>query len=250
MISPTLMLHLNFSRSFSVLVFLAVLGGLGWGSSLGCGAEPTKKATPVIRSISFPLEYQIIDPDNAKNATMKPGEKKLPPLIEMFPGGKTADGKDATGPIGRLESFRGKSKLLPESNDNPGLPVVMSGLRFLERRDSAGKLEGYDVELQGEFNAVKVAAPDDAMKDFLAGNKATFALESKLDYGIIATVSTTRLEISRNGDKIYIHSVEGDFSFREAIFTYKSSSLKKSPPPGRDYLFQGQAGKLPDLRIL
>ncbi len=213
-------------------------------------AEPAKKPAPVIKSINFPLEYQIIDPDNAKNATLKAGEKKLPPLIVMFPGGKTVDDKDATGPIGRLESFRGKSKLIPESNDNPGLPVFLSGLRFSERRDSTGKLEGYDVELQGEFNAVKVAAPDDAMKDFLAGKKATFSLESKLDYGIIATVSTTKLEISRNGEKLYIHSVEGDFSFREAIFTYKSSSLKKLPPTSRDYLYQGEAGKLPELRIL
>lgn len=246
------MLSANRCRRYRLLVlFLGSLGGLwGCGASPAGTAEPAKKAAPVVRSISFPLEYQIIDPDNAKNAALKPGEKKLPPQIVMFPGGKTAEDKDATGPIGRLESLRGKSKLIPESNDDPGLPVFLSGLRFLERRDSAGKLEGYDVELQGEFNSVKVAAPDDAMKDFLAGKKATFALESKLDYGIIATVSTTKLEISRDGDKLFIHSVTGDFSFREAIFTYKSPSLKKVPPAGRSYLFHGEAGKLPDLRIL
>jgi hypothetical protein len=241
------------------VVFLAVAAAsLGCGSAQVSTAEPAKQPAtvakpvvrPVVKPITFPLEYQIIDPDNAKNAAVKPGEKKLPPLIVMFPGGKTDADKDATGPIGRLESFRGKSKLFPDSNDDPGLPVLLSGLRFLERRDSAGKLQGYDVELQGEFNAVKVAAPDDAMKDFLAGKKATFSLESRLDYGIIATVSTTKLEISRTGDKLTIHSVDGDFSFREAIFTYKSPSLKKSPPPGRTYLYQGEVGKLPELRIL
>lgn len=246
------MLPANRCRGYrSLILFLFAIGGLlGCGPSAATTAEPAKKPAPVIKSISFPLEYQIIDPDNAKNATLKPSEKKLPPQIVMFPGGKTAEDKDATGPIGRLESFRGKSKLIPDSNDNPGLPVILSGLRFLERRDSAGKVEGYDIELQGEFNAVKVAAPDDAMKDFLAGKTATFSLESKLDYGIIATVSTTKLEISRNGDKLFIHSVTGDFSFREAIFTYKSPSLKMLPPAGRSYLYQGVAGKLPDMRIL
>jgi hypothetical protein len=247
-----LMLQLRSSCNYysSIAFFIALGAAFGCGSSATVNAQPAAKAAPIVRSITFPLEYQISDPDNAKNAKLKPGEKKLPPLIVMFPGGKTAEDKDATGPIGRLESCRGKSKLMPESNDNPGLPVVLSGLRFMERRDSAGKLEGYDVELQGEFNAVKVAAPDDAMKDFLAGKKATFALESKLDYGLIATASTTKLEISRNGNKLFIHSVEGDFSFREAIFTYKSSSLKIVPPAGRAYLFQGETGKLPDLRIL
>jgi hypothetical protein len=245
------MLPANWYRGYrSLILFLFALALFGCSSSPATTAEPAKKPAPVVKSISFPLEYQIIDPDNAKNVTLKPSEKKLPPQIVMFPGGKTAEDKDATGPIGRLESFRGKSKLIPESNDNPGLPVFLSGLRFLERRDSAGKVEGYDIELQGEFNAVKVAAPDDAMKDFLAGKTATFSLESKLDYGIIATVSTTKLEISRNGDKLFIHSVTGDFSFREAIFTYKSPSLKMLPPAGRSYLYQGVAGKLPDMRIL
>lgn len=211
--------------------------------------EPFKPAATALVT-TFPLEYQIIDPDNPKNAKLKPSEKKLPPMIVMFPGGKTADDADATGPIGRLESFRGKSKLIPESNDDKGLPVFLSGLRFLERRDANGKLEGYDVELQGEFNAVKVHAPETAMQDFLAGKKATFSLEAKLNYAIIATVSTTKLEISRSGNKLFIHSVEGDFSLREGVYTYKSGSLKLMSPMDRNFLFEGQAGKLPDLRIL
>jgi len=230
-------------------LFLAVGLALACGDR-GASQETARRPALGVRPIKFPLEYQIVDPENPKNATLKPGERKLPPLIVMFPGGKTADDKDAKGPIGRLESFRGKSKLIPESNDNPGLPVFLAGLRFLERRDASGKVEGYDIELQGEFNAVRVPASDEAMKDFLAGKKATFSLESRLDYGIIATVSTTKLEISRDGDRLYIYSVEGDFSFREAIFTYKSPSLKKVPAPGQRYLYHGEAGKLPDMRIL
>ncbi|WP_425613427.1 hypothetical protein NA78x_003259 [Anatilimnocola sp. NA78] len=199
---------------------------------------------------AFPLEFRIIDPDNPKNAKLAKVEDKLPPLIIMFPEGKTADKVDATAPIGRLEGFRGKSKLLPESNDNPGLPVLLYGLRFLERKGADGKLEGYDVELQGEFNAVKVPAPQEAMDDFLAGKKATFALESKLQYGIISTQSQTKLEISRSGDQIFIHSVEGDFTFREAFTFYKSDTLKTEAPSTRKYLYQGEKAKLPTLRIL
>lgn len=236
------------NRLLASAVALCILGAVSRSSSAQGPVKPQDIAAA--NGLTFPLEFQIIDPDNPKNAKAKPGEKQLPPLIVMFPDGKTSEGNDATGPIGRLESFRGKSKLIPELSDDKGLPVFLAGLRFLERRDSAGAVEGYDVELQGEFNAVRVPAPESAMKDFLAGKKATFALESRLNYGIIATVSTTKLEISRDGDKLFIHSVDGDFSFREALFTYKSGSLKKVPPAGRKYLYEGQMGKLPDLRIL
>jgi hypothetical protein len=109
---------------------------------------------------------------------------------------------------------------------------------------------GYDIELQGEFNSVKVPASAEAMQSFLAKKPTTFQLESKLQYGIIATHSTTSLEIEWTGDKIYIHSVEGDFNFREAFRRYRSPTIKKSPPPGRKYLYYGEAGKLPTLRIL
>lgn len=207
-------------------------------------------AKPVAAPVKFPLEYRIIDPDNPDNLKLKAGQTKLPPLIVMFPDGLTVDKKDAREAIGVLETFRGKSKLIPKSNDDPGLPVFLAGLRFTERRDSSGKLEGYDVELQGEFNAVKVPAPKQAMDDLLAGKVATFELESKTNYGIISTVSTTRLKISRVGDELYIHSVEGEFSFRYLLTNYKSPSLKLTAPEGRDYLYKGEPAKLPEMRIL
>src|SRR5687768_9750316 len=175
-----------------------------------CRAEELTSSVGKSETPTFPLQYRIVDPDNSKNADKKPNELKLPPLIVMFPKGLTVEEKDATGPIGRLEAFRGKSKLIPESNDDPGLPVFLTGLRFLERLDGAGKVEGYDVELQGEFNAVRVPASKEAMESFLAGKPTIFELESTLNYGIIATHSTTRLELQRDGDKIYICSVEGD----------------------------------------
>lgn len=237
------------AKTVASRLILTVLGCFLWGA-LGCGNVTAQQAKAVPAPVKFPLEYRIIDPDNPDNLKLKPGQQKLPPLIVMFPGGKTVDKTDATGAIGVLESFRGKSKLLPKSNDDPGLPVVLAGLRFTERRDSAGKLEGYDVELQGEFNAVKVAAPTEAMEDLLAGKVATFSLESKIDYAIIATTSTTTMKISRSGDQIFIHSVEGEFSFRYLLSSYKSPSLKNMPPAGREYLFKGEAAKLPEMRIL
>jgi hypothetical protein len=219
-------------------------------SAAGPGLAAAGDDAAAKAAVQFPLEYRIVDPDNPDNANKKLDEKKIPPLIVMFPKGKTRDAKDATGPIGRLEGFRDKSKLIPESNDDPGLPVFLCGLRFFELKDEAGQVAGYNVELQGEFNAVKVPATIEAMESFLAGKPTTFALESKLQYGIIATVSTTKLEIQRAGDKILILSVEGDFTFREAIFFYTSETLKLAPPKGRKYLFYGESGELPTLRIL
>lgn len=215
--------------------------------AVGCGDAA---AQPVAAAAKFPLEYRIIDPDNPDNFKLKPGQQKLPPLIVMFPKGKTVEDTDAKGAIDVLESFRGKSKLIPKSNEDPGLPVFLAGLRFTEKRDSSGKLEKYEVELQGEFNAVKVDAPTEAMEDLLAGKVASFALESKTNYGIIATLSTTTIKISRVGDELFIHSVDGDFSFRYLLTTYKSSSLKVVPPKNRNYLYKGEAAKLPEMRIL
>jgi hypothetical protein len=227
----------------SVFVALAV-------SPAACLAQTPVAPEPADNEPTFPLEFRIVDPDNPANAQKQLGDEKLPPLFVSFPGGKTEGGKDATGPIGRLEAFRGKSNLLPESNDDPGLPVLLCGLRFIERKNTEGKLEGYDIELQGEFNSVKVRASEEAMQSFLAKKPTTFALESKLQYGIIATHSTTRLEIEWAGDKIYILAVEGDFNFREAFRRYRSPTIKKTAPQGRKYLYYGEAGKLPALRIL
>jgi hypothetical protein len=230
----------------SALALVGVGAGLQPPQALAGEPSTVAKANAPV----FPLQYRIVDPDNPDNAGKQAGDVKLPPLIVMFPKGKTNTDRDATGPIGRLESFRGKSKLIPATNDDPGLPVFLCGLRFLERKDTEGKVAGYDVELQGEFNAVKVPVENEAMQSFLNGKPTTFALESRLDYKIIATVSTTKLQIQKSGDKILILSVEGDFSFREAIFTYTSATLKLSPPRDRKYLFYGESGELPTLRIL
>lgn len=239
----------------TIATLLGGMAALAFLSAIACApahfaraAEPP--AVAKANAAAFPLQYRIVDPDNPDNEGKQPGEAKLPPLIVMFPKGKTDRGRDASRPIGRLEALRGKSKLIPASNDEPGLPVFLCGLRFTEREDAAGKVDGYDVELQGEFNAVKVPVAKDAMQSFLDGKPTTFELESRLDYKIIATVSTTKMLIQKSGDKIFILSVEGDFSFREAIFTYTSDTLKLSPPAGRKYLFYGETGELPTLRIL
>jgi len=237
----------RFLFASSIAAVFSVASIFNAHNSCGAGDGDANGSKPAIPA--FPLEFRIVDPDNPENAAKK-ADERLPPLFVAFPKGLTHEGKDATGPIERLEAFRGKSKLLPKSNDNLGLPVVLRGLRFVERRDGDGKLAGYDVELQGEFNAVKVSAPDEAMKSFLARKPTVFELESKLQYGIISTHSTTKLQIVWAGDRINIESVEGDFSFREGFYTYKSATLKTEAPKGRGFLYYGEAGELPKLRIL
>src|SRR6187431_113099 len=89
--------------------------------------------------ITFPLDLAIIDPD----ATVK-----RPPYVVMFAGGVDNGGSYVRGPLGRLEALRGASKMFPKSNQDPGLPVVLRGLRFLSAHDADGTISGYDVELQ------------------------------------------------------------------------------------------------------
>jgi hypothetical protein len=203
-------------------------------------AEPVATSA---KSIKFPLDLAILDPDAQTGAD---GREK-PPFIVMFPAGKDKDGREVRGPLGRLEALRGQSKLFPESNDDDGLPVVLRGLRLHRQLKSDGSLAGYEVELQGEFNAVKVPVDEKTMHAFLDGQPATFSLQGQKNYGLFSYVSTTTLELQRLGEEIVVRKLEGDFSFREGLYTYTSKTLKLAPPAGRDYLYRGRQEKLPAL---
>src|SRR3954451_3721745 len=144
-------------------------------------------------SFSFPLDLAIIDPD---------AKEKRPPYVVVFAGGLNNKGADIRGPIGRLEALRGASKLFPESNQDPGLPVVLRGLRFHCRRDSQGMVTGYDVELQGEFNMVKVPVTVEDMQSFLSGQRTTFALKGAKNYGVYSYLSAINMEVQLNGKEL------------------------------------------------
>jgi hypothetical protein len=124
---------------------------------------------------------------------------------------------------------------------------VLRGLRLHRKLNGDGSLAGYEVELQGEFNAVKVPVDEKAMQAFLDGQPTTFSLKGQKNYGVFSYVSTTKLELMRLGDELVIRKLEGDFSFREGLYTYTSKTLKLAPPAGRTYLYRGRQEKLPAL---
>jgi hypothetical protein len=201
-------------------------------------AEPPARPKPVEE---FPLDLAIIDPAS---------KDKQPPYIVMFPDGKDDKGRDVQRPLARLEALRGASKLFPESNRNPGLPVVMRGLRLHRRQNADGSLAGYEIELQGEYNAVRVTANKDEVAKFLAGEPTRFSLEAQKNYGVYSYDSTTTIVIQLVGDGAVIRSIEGEFSFREGLRRYTSKSLKLEPPTGRDDLYRGERSALPNLPTL
>jgi len=135
-------------------------------------------------AVSFPLDLAIVDPD---------AKEKCPPYVVVFAGGFDKNETDIRGPIGRLEALRGASRLFPESNIDPGLPVVLRGLRFHCSRNSQGAVTGYEVELQGEFNMVKVPLNPKDMESFLAGQRMTFALKGTKNYGVYSYVSSINM---------------------------------------------------------
>lgn len=198
------------------------------------GAEPPLAPA----TVEFPLDMAIVDPES---------KEKLPPYIVMFDDGKDENGKDVTGPLGRLEALRGASKMFPDSNKNAGLPVVLRGLRFHRRMDGAGKLAGYDLELLGEFNAVKVPVAVEDMKKFLTGESVTFTLRAEKNFGLYSYVSTMKMAVQLVGKEIRIDSIAGDFCFREGFYTYTAKSKKLTPPAGRKFLFRGENVELPVL---
>jgi hypothetical protein len=207
---------------------LLVSNGYGWQA-------PVVSPPP---SISFPLDLAIIDPASAE---------KKPPYIVMFEGGLDDRGRDCRGPLGRLEALRGQSKMFPETNNNDGLPVVLRGLRFHQRVAANGVVLGYDVELQGEFNMVKVTVSEDQMKRFLAGERVVFTLHGEKNYGIFAYVSSVKIDVQLSGEELLIFACAGDFSFREGLRRYTSKTKQLEPPPGRPYLYRGERAPLPTL---
>jgi hypothetical protein len=202
------------------------------------GVAGPAAGTAAAEEARFPLDLAIIDPDSAD---------KLPPYLVMFDGGKDDRGRDATRPLGRLEALRGASKMFPESNRDPGLPVVLRGIRIHQKLDAAGKPAGYDVELQGEFNMVKTPADDREVARFLAGEPATFSLRAAKNYGVYSYASTTTITMQLVGDEVTVWKLEGDFTFREGLRTYTSPTKKLGPPQGRNYLYRGERAELPKL---
>jgi len=209
---------------------------IGLGLLAASAAEPPPPESPP--GISFPLDLAIIDPD---------AKEMLPPYIVMFPDGVDKDSRDIRGPLGRLESLRGESKMFPESNKDAGLPVVLRGLRLHRKLESDGSVAGYEIELLGEFNSIKVPASQDEAKKFLSGQPATFALKGEKNYGLYSYVSSTKIELQMTGDELSVRKLEADFTFREGIYAYTSQTLKLSPPAGRDYLYRGKRAELPAL---
>src|SRR5947207_10952452 len=53
------------------------------------------------------------------------GEQPKPPFFRVFPGGKDAKGRDASGTLKTLKLARGASKLYPQEDEKPGLIVVL-----------------------------------------------------------------------------------------------------------------------------
>jgi hypothetical protein len=130
------------------------------------------------------------------------------------------------------------------------LPVVLRGLRLHRELNKDGSVAGYKIELQGEYNAIKVPLSQDQAKSFLAGKAATFSLKGEKNYGVYSYVSTTTIDLQLTGDELVIRKLQGDFQFREGLSTYSSRSLKLSPPAKRGYLYRGKRAALPSLPTL
>jgi hypothetical protein len=225
--------HILANFSWCPVFLLAVMA-----SGAIVAAEPAPRPKPVEK---FPLDVAIVDPAS---------KDKLPPYLVMFPGGKDADGRNAQRPLSRLEGLRGASKLFPDSNKDPGLPVVLRGLRLHRVVGSDGSVAGYEMELQGEYNSVRTGARREDVEKFLAGESARFALSAQKNYGVFSYVSTTTIEIQLVGDGAVIRRIEGEFTFREGLRRYTSESLRLDPPTGRDYLYVGERTELPHLPTL
>jgi hypothetical protein len=226
------------SLALRARVWLAIGAGVAM-AVVAAVATNSLRAEPA--PVTFPLSVGIVDPDS---------KAKLPPYIVMFEGGVDEKGRDVRRALGRLEAVRGASKMFPESNQNPGLPVVLRGLRFSSKQAANGAMIGYDVELLGEFNAVRVPVAPNDMKSFLAGERTTFVLTGEKNYGVFSYVSSVKMEVELRGNELFVYRIDGDFSFREGLRTHVSRPKKLGPPNGREYLYRGEKAVLPELPVI
>ncbi len=216
---------------------LAALIAAGLGLSARDGKAGEMPVPSASAAVDFPLDLAVIDPD---------AKDELPPYIVMFEEGKDSGGNDVRGPLGRLEALRGPSKMFPDSNKDAGLPVVLRGLR-LHQLKSDGSVVGYELELQGEFNMIRVPVSQEDVEKFLAGEAVTFTLKGAKNYGVYSYVSTMKMDVQLKGKEVAIRQLTGDFTFREGFYTYTSKTRKLAPPTGRGYLYRGQRAPLPAL---
>lgn len=215
------------------LVFAAILW-MSWNASLAFGWESPE--TP-LQDLKFPLSLKIIDPNS---------EKQLPPYIVMFPKGVDEKGADVRGPLGRFEALRGPSKLFPESNDDPGLPVVLRGLRLHRKTKDDGTI-GYVLELQGEHNMIQAPVKAAEVDKLLAGKPALFSMKGELNVGLYSYTSILKLQTQFVGGELRVLGVDGSFTFREGFRRFTSATTRITPPPGREFVYRGVIGELPEL---
>ena len=93
----------------------------------------------------------------------------------MFEGGVDRDGQDIRGPLGRLESPRRcRIENVSRKQSKPGATGGFARTPIPLHKQPRRNYSGYDVELQGEFNAVRVHAAPDEAKQFFSGQRTTF----------------------------------------------------------------------------
>ncbi len=199
-------------------------------------SKADSKAGPL--PVKFPLDLRIIDPAS---------EMKHPPAIIVFEKGLDTQGKDVSRALGRLKALRGDSKMFPKLNDDPGLPVVLRGLRFHKESATNGAEASYAVDLLGEFNRVRVPVSNADMEKFLAGERVELKLKGTANYGVYAYESSIAMELRFAGNGLTVFRVTGDFQFRELLSTFVSATRKIDAPAGREHLYKGEVGELPDL---
>lgn len=205
-------------------------------------AEPAASnpmaAKRVAATLKFPLDLRIVDPAS---------ESKQPPAIIVFEKGLDMQGKDVTKALERLKSLRGSSKMFPKLNDDPGLPVVLRGLRFHKTEAVNGAAASYAVDLLGEFNRVRVPVSVADMEKFLAGERVELKLKGSANYGVYSYESSIGMELRFDAGGLTVFRVTGDFRFRELLTTYVSATRKVDAPTDRQHLYSGEIAELPDL---
>jgi hypothetical protein len=200
--------------------------------SLAADPPPEKEKKPLAFRFGLPSDK---DADSAR-----------PPFFRLFPGGKDAQGEDATSSLGTLKFGRGESKLYKKEDAEPGFIVVLRRLLLLPQDDG-----DYKAILEGEFNAVEVPLKKAVVQKLISGARTELVFEADTTKGIrplgFRVQAKTKLLVALQDGKLLVYGGEGDSTVTHygliGDATYESTPIALGPGEGDQPVYIGWSVK-------
>lgn len=168
------------------------------------------------------------------------------PYFLAFPNGKDKDGRDASKALSTLKFARGKSRLYPEQDAQPGMMVVLRRIVLVPRPDG-----DYTAILEGEFNAVQTVLKQKVVNRLLSGEVTDLVFESDTTKGVrpvaFRVEAKTRFRAALKDGELHFYGGEGGSRITHyglaGTYVYESEPVPLGDENNREPIYIGKAMK-------